>query len=165
MNSIDWSSLLAVDSNLIQTAHVEPLNVFDIANPNKLLFRDRPRHDPTVNILPVVHKIKYTHCAQYQRSVTSDSSCTEASMSMLTMPLLITNLGCEMIYILQQRLLAQNIPQEKAVKVLHDVVKAMFETSFVSLLFTPQAPFTVQSTRTIFDKLAHSSIMRLSEAR
>ncbi|GMH42918.1 hypothetical protein BSKO_10840 [Bryopsis sp. KO-2023] len=85
-------------------------------------------------------------------------------MSLLAMPLIVANLGCEMLYILQQRLVAQNIPSDKSVKVLHDVVRAMFEPSFVSQLFVPQTLFTVQSTRTIFDKLAHSSIMRLSEA-
>ena len=39
-----------------------------------------------------------------------------AKMSLKTLPLLFINLGGEMMYILDQRLRAQNIPQEKAQK-------------------------------------------------
>ena len=45
-----------------------------------------------------------------------------ARMSLAGMPILILNLGGEMIYILDQRLRAQNIPPDKSVKVLQDVV-------------------------------------------
>ena len=38
-------------------------------------------------------------------------------MSLLAMPWLVVNLGTEMIYILDQRLKAQNIPPEKSSKV------------------------------------------------
>ena len=37
-------------------------------------------------------------------------------MSLLSMPFLVTNLGGEMIFILEQRLHAQNIPKEKSNK-------------------------------------------------
>lgn len=37
--------------------------------------------------------------------------------SSMAMPLLVVNLGCEMVYILEQRLKAQNIPADKACKV------------------------------------------------
>lgn len=39
-------------------------------------------------------------------------------MSLLGMPLTVINLGGEMMYILEQRLIAQNIPQVYAVLVL-----------------------------------------------
>lgn len=85
-------------------------------------------------------------------------------MSQLTMPLLVVNLGCEMLYILDQRLKAQSIPGDKSCKVLHDVVRTMFDSTYVEKLFAPQDMYTVSQTRKIFDRLAHSSIMRLSES-
>lgn len=45
-------------------------------------------------------------------------------MSLLCMPLIVTNLGSEMLYILDQRLKAQAIPPDKAAKVLNDVTKS-----------------------------------------
>lgn len=86
-----------------------------------------------------------------------------AMSSQHCLPIVISNLGVEMLYVLEQRLRAQKISGDKAVKVLHDVIKAMFDPPFVDELFTPQDIYTQKSTRHIFDKLAHSSIMRLSE--
>ncbi|EFJ41172.1 hypothetical protein VOLCADRAFT_107794 [Volvox carteri f. nagariensis] len=85
-------------------------------------------------------------------------------MSQLAMPLLVVNLGCEMVYILEQRLKAQNIPTDKSCKVLNDVIKTMFDSEYIDKLFAPQDMYTVSQTRKIFDRLAHSSIMRLSES-
>ncbi|KAK3262262.1 hypothetical protein CYMTET_28871 [Cymbomonas tetramitiformis] len=85
-------------------------------------------------------------------------------MALLAMPFVITNLGGEMVYILEQRLRAQSIPWEKSVKVLHDVVRTMFSGKFISEVFKPDEIYSNQSTRQIFERLAHSSIMRLSES-
>ena len=46
--------------------------------------------------------------------------------------------------------------------VLQDVVRAMFTPDFIAELFKPQELYSSASARQIFDKLAHSSIMRLS---
>lgn len=78
--------------------------------------------------------------------------------------MIVLNLGGEMLYILNQRLQAQNIAEEKARKVLQDVVKAMFSPSFIEELFKPQAMYTLAATKQIFEKLAHSSIMRLNQS-
>ena len=40
----------------------------------------------------------------------------------------------------------------------------MFNDSFVEELFKPQDIYTISAVRGIFEKLAHSSIMRLSES-
>ena len=40
----------------------------------------------------------------------------------------------------------------------------MFDTAYVEKLFTPQEVYSLSTTRKIFEKLAHSSIMRLSES-
>lgn len=85
-------------------------------------------------------------------------------MSLLTMPFLVINYGGEMIYILEQRLHAQSIAKDKSNKVLADVTRAMFGSKFISELMKPQDMYTAKATREIFDKLSHSSIMRLSES-
>ena len=79
----------------------------------------------------------------------------------LALPFLIINLGGEMLYILNQRLEAQKVPSEKALKVRCDVVKHLFAENFVDELLREQPLFSMTSTRKVFDKLAHSSIMKL----
>ena len=69
-----------------------------------------------------------------------------------------------MLYILDQRLRAQNISKEKATKVLHDIVNTMLNKRFVDELFKPQELYSKKALRTVFDRLAHASIMRLNAA-
>ena len=85
-------------------------------------------------------------------------------MSTKTLPILFLNLGGEMLYILDQRLRAQSIPQEKAQKVLHDIISSMFNKRFMDELFKPQDAYSKKAMRTVFDRLAHASIMRLNSA-
>ncbi|KAM7099005.1 protein OSCP1 isoform 1-T1 [Molossus nigricans] len=95
-------------------------------------------------------------------------------MSVRTLPLLFLNLGGEMLYILDQRLRAQNIPGDKArrdewtevdrKRVLHDIILTMFNKNFIEELFKPQELYTKKALRTIYDRLAHASIMRLNQA-
>ncbi|XP_041463067.1 protein OSCP1-like [Lytechinus variegatus] len=85
-------------------------------------------------------------------------------MSQRALPVLFINLGGEMLYILDQRLRAQNIPADKARKVMHDIVKTMFNQRFVVELFKPQDIYSKKAMRTVFDRLAHASIMRLNTA-
>eukprot|EP00823_Brevimastigomonas_motovehiculus_P004426 TRINITY_DN2926_c0_g1_i1.p1 TRINITY_DN2926_c0_g1~~TRINITY_DN2926_c0_g1_i1.p1 ORF type:complete len:405 (-),score=112.69 TRINITY_DN2926_c0_g1_i1:478-1692(-) len=85
-------------------------------------------------------------------------------METMTMPLILMNMGGEMLYILEQRLRAQSIAEEKAARVLRDVISTMFSDKFVSELFRLQPMYSNASTRLIFDRLAHSSIMRLNES-
>jgi len=80
------------------------------------------------------------------------------------MPMLIVNMGGEMVYILEQRLHAQNVPLDKSKRVLQDVIRTMYNSKFIAELFRGQDVYSMQSTRQIFDKLAHSSIMRLNES-
>ncbi|XP_043243588.1 protein OSCP1-like [Amphibalanus amphitrite] len=84
-------------------------------------------------------------------------------MSLKAMPLLFLNMGGEMIYILDQRLRAQEIHQAKAEKVLDDILGLMCTSRFIEELFRPQSIYSAQSLRTIFYRLAHSSIMRLNK--
>jgi hypothetical protein len=50
----------------------------------------------------------------------------------MAMPILITNLGVEMIYVLCSRLKAQNIPSDKGAKVINEVVNSLFDKKFMS---------------------------------
>jgi hypothetical protein len=83
---------------------------------------------------------------------------------MVAMPLIVINMGGEMVYILNQRLQAQSVQDEKSKKVLQDVMKAMYSPLFIQELFKPQEMYTSASTKQIFEKLAHSSIMRLNKS-
>uniref|UniRef100_H3AU10 Organic solute carrier partner 1 n=1 Tax=Latimeria chalumnae TaxID=7897 RepID=H3AU10_LATCH len=85
-------------------------------------------------------------------------------MSVRTLPLLFINLGGEMLYILDQRLRAQNIPSDKAKKVMNDIITTMFNKKFMEELFKPQELYSKKALRTVFDRLAHASIMRLNQA-
>uniref|UniRef100_T1JL15 Protein OSCP1 n=1 Tax=Strigamia maritima TaxID=126957 RepID=T1JL15_STRMM len=85
-------------------------------------------------------------------------------MSQRTFPMLFLNLGGEMVYILDQRLTAQNIPDDKARKVLNDIVSTMLNKRFMEELFKPQQLYSKRALRSVFDKLAHTSIMRLNTA-
>jgi hypothetical protein len=59
----------------------------------------------------------------------------------LSMPILITNLGIEMIYILCSRLKAQNIPPDKSSKVINDVVISLFDKKFMNEMRKKQPVF------------------------
>ncbi|XP_012294850.1 protein OSCP1 isoform X2 [Aotus nancymaae] len=95
-------------------------------------------------------------------------------MSVRTLPLLFLNLGGEMLYILDQRLRAQNIPGDKARKdewtevdrkrVLNDIISTMFNRKFMEELFKPQELYSKKALRTIYERLAHASIMKLNQA-
>lgn len=47
---------------------------------------------------------------------------------------------------------------------VNDIVGAMFNSKFVEELFRPQELYPKKAVKHIFEKLAHSSIMRLNEA-
>lgn len=93
---------------------------------------------------------------------TDPSPAPSAAMSTRTLPLLFVNLGGEMLYILDQRLRAQSIPGEKAHKVMNDIITTMFNEKFMEELFKPQELYTRKALRTVFERLAHASIMRLN---
>ena len=50
------------------------------------------------------------------------------------------------------------------VLVLHDITFTMFNKKFMDELFKPQELYSKKALRTIFDRLAHASIMRLNAA-
>jgi hypothetical protein len=50
----------------------------------------------------------------------------------MAMPILVYNLGIEMVYILCSRLKAQNITPDKSIKVIHDVVSSLLDKKFMN---------------------------------
>jgi len=79
------------------------------------------------------------------------------------MPFIVVNLGAEMVYILEQRLRAQNVVKDKSQKVLQEILKFMFNKTFLEELFKPQERHSYTATKHLFTKLAHSSVMKLNE--
>jgi len=82
----------------------------------------------------------------------------------LVMPVLVLNLGGEMIYILRQRLIAQKIHGSKAQKVLDDMLREICAEGFIDTLFLPQEVHPMKSVRKSFDRLAHCSTMKLNQS-
>ena len=80
------------------------------------------------------------------------------------MPILIVNLGSEMLYVIRQRLIAQRVGKQKARRVMNEITSTMFATDFVDQLFVPTALYSMGDVLKIFHRLAHSSIMRIQEA-
>lgn len=68
-----------------------------------------------------------------------------------------------MIYILEQRLSAQKVSESKSARVVQEVVSSVFSQTLVKNMFSEQPTFVVHQLRKMFLRLAHSSIMRLSE--
>ena len=87
----------------------------------------------------------------------------------------------EMIYIIQQRLLSQNIDVDKSDKgqwlsviietllidsqylVLNDILNAVYNQGIVFDIFKNKHLLNIDLVKQIFQKLAHSSIMKLNE--
>ena len=81
---------------------------------------------------------------------------------LMSMPVIINCLGGEMIYILCSRLKAQSISQDKSIRVIKDIGNLLYNTKFQSDLYIHKKPNKHQEVKSIFETLAHSSIMRLN---
>ncbi len=71
--------------------------------------------------------------------------------SYLSLPFLILNMGGEMIYILDQRLRAQNIAPDKSQRVLLDVIRNLYAERLQEDLFRPQPLYSLTSARQFFE--------------
>uniref|UniRef100_A0A915EW65 Uncharacterized protein n=1 Tax=Ditylenchus dipsaci TaxID=166011 RepID=A0A915EW65_9BILA len=60
--------------------------------------------------------------------------------------------------------LAQNVGNDKSIKVLCDIIATMFSKSCLELIFEPQELYSKAALRQFFEQIAHSSVMRLNEA-
>ncbi|KTG38951.1 hypothetical protein cypCar_00013990 [Cyprinus carpio] len=69
-----------------------------------------------------------------------------------------------MIYILDQRLRAQDENDDKTQRVMNDIVGTMFSKAFLGELLPPQDLYSHRALRTVLTRIAHASIMRLNPA-
>ena len=81
---------------------------------------------------------------------------------LMSMPVIINCLGGEMIYILCSRLKAQSISEEKSIRVIKDIGNLLYNKKFQNDLYIHKKPNKHQEVKSIFETLAHSSIMRLN---
>ena len=86
-------------------------------------------------------------------------------MFYLSMPIIVTSLGAEMVYILHQRLDAQGVVRDRASGVLDDLVRCLFDSSFQDTIFERQSTYSMESTKSLFKRIAHSSVLRLNSER
>ena len=83
-------------------------------------------------------------------------------MAYTALPMLFYNLGGEMLYVLDQRLVAQNIATDKAVTVMYDITKAMFNFDSYKEMAKTQVLYSKDALKVIFKKIVHSSIMKVN---
>uniref|UniRef100_A0A0K8U7X1 Protein OSCP1 n=1 Tax=Bactrocera latifrons TaxID=174628 RepID=A0A0K8U7X1_BACLA len=82
---------------------------------------------------------------------------------------LMVNLGCEMLYVIDQRLKAQQICEEKSTQVIHDVTVVLLEPKFLDSLIVGSTHhnsqlLTVDHCKYMLNDIATSSIMRLDKS-
>jgi len=82
--------------------------------------------------------------------------------SLYAMPVLFLSLGAELLFIVQQSLVQQNVPTAKKSTVLDGMICTMFDESFIAEIFEPQRTFSQTSMMGLFNRIAHSSTMRLN---
>ncbi|XP_057684098.1 protein OSCP1a [Corythoichthys intestinalis] len=96
-------------------------------------------------------------------------------MSVTTLPLVLMNLGGEMLYILDQRLRAQSACEDKSCekaalvwsendrkRVMNDIIGTMFSKAFMDELLKPQPMYSHRTMKVVLTRLAHVSIMKLN---
>jgi Organic solute transport protein 1 len=87
-------------------------------------------------------------------------------MAALVAPLVVGNMGCEMLFIIQQRLHAQQAPIARCSTVLSDLTKELFATELVDSLFQPRLVMPgLSEMHNLLSHLARCSVMRLSMSR
>ncbi|XP_062557086.1 protein OSCP1 isoform X2 [Armigeres subalbatus] len=76
---------------------------------------------------------------------------------------IILNLGCEMLYVIDQRLKAQAIPLDKSAQVLREITEVLLDPKFLHYISTAYQHnmLTVQQTRILLTDIACCSLMRL----
>ncbi|KAK0083206.1 hypothetical protein PV325_009164, partial [Microctonus aethiopoides] len=82
-------------------------------------------------------------------------------MSSLANPLMYLNLGGEMLYVLRQRLEAQHIRSDKAMKVLDDITIGLLDPKLLTIVTQESHFISLSWLRSTMENIALSSIMKL----
>lgn len=86
-------------------------------------------------------------------------------MSLMALPLVMINMGSEMVYVLSQRLQSQEVSTEKITKVVNDIINALLDQNLIQDYIQLQPCKSLKELKTTFHNIAHSSIMKLNENR
>lgn len=78
-------------------------------------------------------------------------------------PLLYLNLGGELLYIIEQRLQAQDISAEKSAKVLNDLLSMMLDRQYLNGIFRSDRLNSPSMLKSLMENIVHSSVMRLGQ--
>ncbi|XP_050348170.1 protein OSCP1 [Nymphalis io] len=84
-------------------------------------------------------------------------------MSHFATPFIVINLGCEMIYVIDQRLKAQKIPLDKSERVITDIVSVLLHPKLLDELFIPQPAATHGVIKQLLQDISATSIMKLDD--
>ncbi|KAL4710858.1 hypothetical protein ACJJTC_002488 [Scirpophaga incertulas] len=84
-------------------------------------------------------------------------------MSHFATPFVVVNLGCEMIYVVDQRLKAQNIATDKSERVLTDIMTVLLHPKLLDELFIPQPVATHDIIKQLIQDISNTSIMKLDD--
>eukprot|EP00056_Hartaetosiga_gracilis_P001671 m.46615 g.46615 ORF g.46615 m.46615 type:complete len:414 (-) comp10729_c0_seq2:145-1386(-) len=84
-------------------------------------------------------------------------------MSKKALPILLVNLNCELLYVINERLEAQNAPEAKAQRIRDDIARTIFDHNIVENMFTPQPLYDQTQLLTTTKFITNSSIITLNE--
>uniref|UniRef100_A0A1I8MB51 Uncharacterized protein n=1 Tax=Musca domestica TaxID=7370 RepID=A0A1I8MB51_MUSDO len=81
---------------------------------------------------------------------------------------IIVNLGCEMLFVIDQRLQAQKIAKEKSIQVLHDITSVLLEPKFINSLIVGSTTtggqcLSEEHCKFMLKDIATCSLMRLDD--
>ncbi|KAL3272496.1 hypothetical protein HHI36_013973 [Cryptolaemus montrouzieri] len=82
-------------------------------------------------------------------------------MSHYVTPFLVLNLGSEMVYVVAQRLQAQNIPREKTELVMDEIISTLVSRELITDIMKPQATYCHKTMKEMISGITQSSAMRL----
>ena len=85
-------------------------------------------------------------------------------MSLYGVPFLLTHLGAQTVYVIDQRLRDQKIPEQKAQRIVCDICAILFSENLWNQISSPQEMYTSESTRSVVEKIVHSSLIKLNAA-
>lgn len=103
-----------------------------------------------------------------QRSACIKAQCSPSCCCCSSAPRLQSALGAFSIgFVWKDEVSAVLLKQKQILSVfavMNDIITTMFNKKFMEELFKPQELYSKKALRTVYDRLAHASIMRLNQA-
>ncbi|KOB72101.1 putative Oxidored-nitro domain-containing protein [Operophtera brumata] len=84
-------------------------------------------------------------------------------MSHFATSFIVVNLGCEMAFVIDQRLKAQSIPNDRSERVLTDLVTVLLHRKLLDELFLPQPVAQHAVIKQLLQDISSTSIMKLDD--